>query len=68
MATVAASHNRIVLSAPPEAMRVPSGLKATLNTGPRGLQGCPTGWPVAASHNRMVFSSPADGESRCRRG
>ena len=54
---VAASHSRTVLSPPPEAMRWPSGLNATLDTAfwwP--VIGWPTGWPVAASHTRTVLS------------
>ena len=46
------------LSQLPEAMRLPSGLNATLNTPPVWpVSGWPTGWPVSASHNRTVLSS-----------
>ena len=55
---VAASHSRTVLSALPEARRVPSGLNATLDTASVWpVSGWPMGWPVAASHSRTVLSS-----------
>ena len=42
----------------PETMRVPSGLNATLITGPVWpVSGAPMGWPVAASHSRTVLSA-----------
>ena len=55
---VSASHTRTVLSSLPEAMRVPSGLNATLvhRAGVPG-EGWPTGWPVSASHTRTVLSA-----------
>jgi hypothetical protein len=51
------SHSRTVLSPLPEAIRVPSGLKATLFTQPVWpVSGGPTGSPAAASHTRTVLS------------
>ncbi len=42
----------------PEAMRVPSGLNATLDTASVWpVSGSPMGWPVSASHSRTVLSS-----------
>src|SRR6476620_8152986 len=52
-----AGHRRTVLSQLPEAMRVPSGLNATLFTvlvWP--VSGLPTGWPVSASQTRTLLS------------
>ncbi len=47
---VTASHNRTVPSSPPETIRVPSGLNATLHTMPVWpVSGVPRGFPVAAS-------------------
>ena len=41
----------------PEAMRLPSGLNATLITSSVWpVSGAPIGWPVAASHSRTVLS------------
>ena len=55
---MSASHTRTVLSPLPEAMRLPSGLNATLDTAPVcPVSGWPTGWPVAASQTRTVLSS-----------
>ena len=56
---VAASHTNTLLSTPPEAMRVPSGLNATAFTfSAEPDSGSPTG--VAASHTRTVVSKPPD--------
>ena len=58
---VPASHNRMVLSPPPEAIRVPSGLNATVMTEISSpCMGGPTGCPVPASHNRMIPSTPPE--------
>ncbi len=58
---VAVSHNRTVLSTLPEAMRVPSGLNATLSHRVVvAAIGSPIGCPVAASHNRTVLSAPPE--------
>ena len=46
LARCAASHTRTVLSPLPEAMRVPSGLNATLVTMLSWRIGCPIGCPV----------------------
>ena len=55
---VAAFHSRTVVSAEPEAMRVPSGLNATLFTQSSWRIGCPIGCPVVVSHKRTVLSAP----------
>ena len=48
----------------PEAMRLPSGLNATLHTAPVWpVSGAPIGWPVSASHTRTVLSSAAGGDA-----
>jgi hypothetical protein len=55
---LAASQSRRVLSAEPETMRRPSGLKATDDTGrvwPR--RGGPVVLPLAASQSRRVLSA-----------
>src|SRR6478736_7592804 len=52
-----AGHNRTVLSSLPETMRPPSGLNATLLTGPVWpVSGAPISRPVPASHTRTVVS------------
>jgi hypothetical protein len=55
-AVPAAGHNRAVESELPDAMRLPSGLNATLFTMSPCANGWPTGWPVSTSHNRTVLS------------
>src|SRR6188472_4406311 len=56
-----AGHTRTVLSSPPEAMRLPLGLNATLSTQPVWpISGAPICWPVSASHTRSVLSRLAD--------
>ena len=57
----AAFQSRTVLSAPPEAMRCPSGLNATLRTSAVWpVSGAAMGWPVSAFHSRTVnLSAPS---------
>ena len=57
---VSASHSRIVLSALPETMRCPSGLKATLFTAPVWPV---RGWPVFGSHSRRVCVGAAGNDA-----
>ena len=48
-------HTRTVMSSPPETMREPSGLNATLSTVPVWpVSGSPIGFPVSASHTRIA--------------
>src|SRR5271166_88273 len=58
-APVAASHTRAVLSEDTVATRLPSGLKAALETISPCRIGLPIGAPVAASHTRAVLSVDA---------
>src|SRR5580693_1809038 len=54
------SHIRAVLSSDAVTTRLPSGLKAALNTlSSWPLSGSTIGWPVAASHIRAVLSQEA---------
>src|SRR6185312_14755436 len=53
-----AGHSRTVLSQLPDAIRVPSGLNATLDTTPVcPVSGSPRGWPVSAFHSWTVPSA-----------
>ena len=57
-------HNRSVRSPLPDTIRLPSGLNATLETGPLcPLSGSPIGFPVAASHTRSVLSALPDDDA-----
>ena len=57
---VDASHNLIVVSQPPEAIRLPVGLKLTLLTSSVCPWSVRSSSPVAASHNLIVLSPPAE--------
>ena len=65
---MSAFHTRTVSSQLAEASRCPSGLNATLITGPVWpVSGAPRGWPVSAFHTRTVPSALAEA-SRCPSG